>query len=187
MSGKESSVKQAEFENPGSILSAGIGFLIILAACAGVIMVAVTAQSFDVATFAMIVLGFAGACALGVAFINTWRRPMLTIRPDAFTVPTTFGTREIAIKAGHPVGEFLASSHRGNHRAGTIESNKFVHFYTLDAAGALVELVAMHRAAPEIAPIRRAFTDVAGLKVETLNADPKSKRSRPDVAHWKND
>jgi len=170
--------------NPGGFLSAGIGFLIILAACAGLIMVVVTAQRFDLKTFAMIVVGFAGACALGGAFINTWRTPLLTIRPDAFTVPTMFGAREIAIKAGHPVGEFLASSHRGGNRGGTIESNKFVHFYTLDAAGALIELVSMHRAALEIPQIRRAFTEVAGLKVETLSADPNSRWSRPDIAHW---
>ena len=134
----------------------------------------------------MIGLGFSGTCALGAGFINAWRTPLLTIRPDAFVVPTFFGARAIPIGPGQPLGEFLASSsHGSSNRPGTIEGNKFVHFYTLDAHGALVELAALHRDTPMIAEIRRAFQDVAGLKPETLKADPKARWSRPDVAHWK--
>lgn len=156
----------------------------ILAACAGVIMVGLQARSVDLKTVVLMVLGFAGACTLGAAFINAWRTPMLTIRPDAVIVPTFLGQRTIPMKSGHPLGEFLASSNRGSTQGGTIEDNKYVHFYTLDADGALTELVAMHRAAPEIPQIRRAFQEVAGKKPETLKADPKTKKARPDVAHW---
>jgi len=162
-----------------------MGVLIIAAACAGVGTLAVVARNYDLATIALIVLGFAGACALGAGFINAWRTPMLTIRPDALAIPTFFGKREIPIRPGHPLGEYLASSHRSSRRAGTIEGNKFVHFFTLDADGVLTELVALHRAAPEIAQIRRAFEAVAGLTVEPLKVDA-AKPSRPDVAHWRN-
>lgn len=184
MSGASKTVKEVAFKNPDGVLVAGMGVLIIAAACAGVVTVAVVVRSYDLATTALITLGFAGACALGVAFINVWRTPMLKIRPDALTIPTFFGQREISIKAGHPLGEYLASSHRSSRRTGAIESNKFVHFFTLDADDVLTELVALHRAAPVIAQIRSAFEDVAGLTVETLKIDA-ANPSRPDVAHWR--
>ena len=180
------SLQRVEFKRPGGVLLAGMGAVIILAACAGAVMAVLAEQDFRLETLAPVALGLLGACALGVGFINAWRTPMLTIQPDSLTVPTFFGAREIPIKAGHPVGEFLASSDKSSNRAGTIESNKFVHFYTLDARGTLTELVSMHRAAPGVAEMRRAFEHVAGLEVEVLEADPNSMRSRPDVAHWKN-
>ncbi|MCB9897994.1 MAG: hypothetical protein H6825_08325 [Planctomycetes bacterium] len=178
-------MQRVEFKRPEGILLAVMGVLFILAACAGVVMAVLIGQDFDVETVTLIVLGFLGACALGVGFIHAWRTPMLTIQPDALTVPTFFGAREIPIGPGHPVGEFLASSDKVSHRSGTIESNKFVFFYTLDARGTLTELVSMHRAAPAVAQIRRALEQVAGLRVEVLEADPNSRKARPDVAHWK--
>ena len=179
-------MQQAVFKRPDGLLVAGMGLLLILAACVGVVMAALMARGFDLKTIVLIGLGFSGICALGAGFINAWRTPMLTIRPDAFVVPTFFGARTIAVGPDQPLGEFLASSDRGSsNRPGTIEDNKFVHFYTLDARGALVELAALHRAAPMIAKIRRAFQDVAGLEPETLKADPNVRRARPDVAHWK--
>lgn len=142
-------MQRAEFKRPDGVLVAGMGLLIIVAACAGVIMAVLLGSSFDLKTITLIALGFVGACALGAGFINAWRTPMLTIGPDALIVPTFFGAREIPIRTGHPVGEFLASPKTGGgSRGGTIESNKFVHFYTLDAGGALIELAALHRAAP---------------------------------------
>ena len=186
MIGKVTTMKRAEFKRPDGVLIAGMGILIIVAACAAVIMAVSVTESFDLATIALIVLGFSGACALGIGLINTWRTPMLTVRPDVLTVPTFFVEREIPIKAGHPLGEYLASSIRNRRRLGTIEGNKFVHFYTLDSVGVLTELMCLHREAPEIAPVRRAFKDIAGLTIETLKVDPNSKPSGPDVEHWKN-
>lgn len=186
MFGKVTRMQKAEFKRPDGVVIAAMGILIIAAAIAGVVMAALLARSFDLKTIALIGIGFLGASALGAGFINAWRTPMLTVRPDALKVPTFFGAREIPIREGHPIGEFLAVSDRGSvSRPGTVEANKFVHFYTLDGEGALTELAALHRAAPMIGQIRRAFAEVAGLKLETLQADPKSKRARPDVAHWK--
>jgi len=177
-------VQVVEFKRPDGILLTYLGGVIISAAFLGLIVVAVLARSYDLKTVTLCVLGFAGACALGAGFINAWRTPMLTIRPNVLTKTTFFGQREISIHEGHPFGEYLASSVHSRRRGGTIEGNKFVHFYTLDA-GDLVELVAMHREATEISQIRRAFQDVAGLTIETLKVDAKNP-SRPDVAHWKN-
>ncbi len=132
----------------------------------------------------LVVLGFIGIGALGYGFINAWRSPLLTVRPDRLTIPTFFGARDIPVKPGHPVGEYLASSHRGgNSIAGTIEERKFVHLYTLDANGSLTELIAMHRAARQIPYIRHALQDIAGLRIETLGVDPKTKG--PDISHWR--
>ena len=173
----------AEFKRQDGAIVAGMGVLIIVAACGGVIFLLFAARSYDLKTTGLVILGFIGACALGYAFINVWRRPMLTVRPDRLTIPTFFGVRDIPIRPDHPLGEYLASSVRGgNSIAGTIEERKFVHFYTLDARGSLTELVAMHRAAQQIPYIRQALQDVAGLKIETLKANPKSKG--PDVSHW---
>ncbi len=179
-------MQSAEFKRPDGALIVGMGALIILAALAGVLFIAFAGRGIDLKTVALIILGFAGACALGAGFINAGRTPMLTIRPDAFTIPTFFGQRDIPIRPGQPLGEYLASSVKRTSRAGTIEGNKFVHFCTLDETGVLTELRSMHRDAPEIPEIRRAFQNVAGLTVETLSLDPKSRRSRPDVAHWAN-
>jgi hypothetical protein len=176
-------VQVYEFKRPDGILIACLGVLIIAAAFVGVIMLAVLAQSYDLKTICLTALGFVGACALGTGFINTWRTPMLTIRPGALIIPTFFGQREILIDADHPLGEYLASSVHSNRRSGTIEGNKFTHFYTLDA-GVLVELLSMHREAIEIPNIRCAFQDVAGLSIETLKVDT-ANPSLPDIAHWK--
>lgn len=177
-------VREAVFKRPAGALVAIMGVLILLATAVGLVLVVATGAFFDLKTAVLVTLGVAGAGALGVAFINAWRTPMLTVRPDALIVPTVFGAREIRTGPGHPVGEFLAVSDRGSGRVGTIEANKFVHFYTLDGSGRLVELAAMHRDAPEIPAIRRALVEVGGLRVETLRADPKSRLSRPDVGHW---
>lgn len=171
-----------EFKRPDGVLAATFGALIIASACIGVIMVAVVARSYDLKTIALTVSGFVGACALGAGFINAWRTPMLTIRPEAITIPTFWGRREIVIQKDHPLGEYLASSQKSSRKTGTIEGNKFVHFYTLDA-GRLIELISMHRDAPTLADIRSAFHDVAGLSIETLKVDT-AKPTRPDVSHW---
>jgi len=160
-----------------------MGVCVIAAATVGFVMVAVIATSFDLKTAVLMVLGLLGAWALGAGFINGWRTPLLVVRPDALTIPTFFGARDIPISPSHPMGEYLASS-RHSSRNGTIEGNKFVHFFTLDAAGTLTQVAAMHRDAPMIADIRRALTDVAGLKIETLKVNQK-KKTRPDVSHWK--
>lgn len=178
------SPRSAEFRKPDGALAAAVGGLIIAAACVGVVMSALMLRSPDLTTIILIALGFAGACALGVAFINTWRRPMLAVRPDAVTVPTIFGVRDIPVRTGQPIGEFLASSVHSGGRGGTIEDNKFVHFYLKDADGALVELVALHRAAPMLAKMRRAFEEIAGLRIDQLDPVTKRGRSRPDVSHW---
>lgn len=178
-------MRQAVFKRPDGLLIAIMGLLLIAAASAGVVMAVLLMRGPDLKTIALIVVGFSGALALAFGFINAWRTPLLTIAPDRLTVPTFFGAREIPIGRGHPLGEFLASSDRGgSNRPGTLEGNKFVHFYTLDAHGTLTELAALHRDAPLIAPMRRAFRDVAGLTVETLKADPNARLTRPDVAHW---
>lgn len=178
-------MQKAEFARQDGVIVAGMGVLIILAACVGVVMLAFMARSYDLKTFGLVVAGFIGACALGYAFINTWRTPLLIVQPDVLTIPTFFGRREIPIKPGHPLGEYLASSVRsGKSIAGTIEERKFVHFFTLDSRGALTELVAMHRAAQQIPYIRQALRDIAGLKIETLKVDPK-KPGKPDVSHWR--
>ena len=179
-------MRKAVFKRPDGLLIAIMGILLIAAASAGVVMAALLMRGPDLKTIALIAAGFSGALALAAGFINAWRTPLLTIAPDRLTVPTFFGARDIPIAPGYPLGEFLASSDRGgSNRPGTPEGNKFVHFYTLDAQGALTELAALHRDAPMIAQIRRAFGEVAGLTVETLKADPRSRLARPDVAHWK--
>lgn len=181
---KATFVQMAEFKRQDGVIVAIMGVLIILAACAGVVVVLITARSYDLKTAGLVILGFIGACGLGYAFINAWRTPILTVRPDRLTIPTFFGVRDIPITPGHPMGEYLASSTRGsNSIAGTIEDQKFVHFFTLDAKGSLTEVVAMHRAAPQIPFIRRAFQEVAGLKIETLKPDRTAKK--PDVSHWR--
>ena len=171
LSAEAGSVALGEFRRPDGVLIAGMGLAIIGAALAGAGAALVLGRTLDLGTLALIGLGVAGAGALGAGFINAWRTPMLTIRPDTLTVPTVFGAREIPIAAGHPVGELVASAVQGSTRGGTIEANKFVHFYTLDAGGALTELVALHRAAPMIEEIRRGFREIAGLKVEALRLE----------------
>ncbi|WP_131802279.1 hypothetical protein [Yoonia tamlensis] len=175
-------MQTVEFKRSDGLVLAGLGVVFIAAACVGVVMLAFMARIYDAKTIILTALGFLGACALGVGFINAWRTPMLTISASAIVKPTFFGRKEIAIRKNHPLGEYLASSVHGSRRTGTIEGNKFVHFYTLDA-GVLTELVSMHRDAPVLVDIRRAFRDVAGLTIETLKVDA-NKPSRPDVAHW---
>ncbi|MGY3436364.1 MULTISPECIES: hypothetical protein [unclassified Marinovum] len=177
-------MRQVDFKRPDGALVAGMGVLIIAAACTGLVMALFMGKDFDLKTNALVLAGFAGACALGYAFLNTWRRPMLSIRPDRVVIPSFFGAKTIPISPGQPFGEFLATSYHGFDRPGTIEGNKFVHFYTLDARGELTKLMALHRDAPEIDTIRRAFLEVAGLKAETLKADKTSRKGKPDIAHW---
>lgn len=177
----------AVFEKPAGILAAAVGFLIIAAACIGLVMSVLMLRRPDMMTSGLIAAGFAGSCLLGAAFINTWRIPMLVIRPESVAIPALFGTRTIPVKPGQPVGELLASSVYSDRRGGMIEDNKFVHFYLLDGNGALVELVALHRAAPELEPMRRAFVEIAGLRIDRLKPVVKHGGSRPDVTHWQHD
>lgn len=165
-----------------------MGGLFVLAAAGGLGALGVAflaGERFDLKTIGLALAGAVGAVALGYGFIHSARVPLLTVRPDALVVPTFFGRREIEVGPGHPVGEFIASSKHGGGGAGTIEERKFSHFYTLDGAGRLVELVALHRAAPMIPEIRAALRDVAGLEVEELRRAPGTRQSRPDVAHWR--
>lgn len=178
-------MRKVEFKRPDGPVIAALGVLMIAAAFVGLGMAVFLMHDVDLKTNLLILLGFCGACALGYAFVNAWRVPLLTVRPDALVIPTFFGVRSIAIAPGHPLGEFLAVTHRSSRRTGTIEGNKFVHFYTLDGRGALTELVAMHRDAPQIPEIRRALQQVAGLRCEMLRKDPASRQVRPDIAHWR--
>lgn len=178
-------MQDVEFKRSDGPLLAVMGVLMIGAAFIGLGMAIFMIRDADLKTNLLILLGFGGACALGYAFLNAWREPMLTIRPDALVIPTFFGTRSIPVGPGHPLGEFLAVSHRTSRNTGTIEGNKFVHFFTLDGRGKLTELVALHRDAPEIPEIRRALQQVAGLTVETLRKDPTSRKVKPDIAHWR--
>ncbi|TNF18155.1 MAG: hypothetical protein EP318_19160 [Rhodobacteraceae bacterium] len=178
-------MQRADFKRPDGILLAGMGVLILAAAVVGLGMAVFMIRDADLKTNLLILLGFCGACALGYGFLNAWRVPMLSVRPDALVIPTFFGTRRIDLGPGHPLGEFLAVSQRSNRTAGTIEGNKFVHFQTLDGQGALTELVALHRDAPQIPEIRRALQQVTGLTIETLRQDPASRKVRPDIAHWR--
>lgn len=180
-------MQKAEFQRPGSLLLACMGVLTFGAAGAGIIAVIVLRQSLDLKTGVFLALGVAGACALGAGLINAWRTPMLTVEPDALTIPTFFGAQVISIGAGHPVGEFLGPVNRASSRkSATIEDRKPVLFYTLDAAGTLTKFASLNRNAPQLAQIRRALTDIAGLKVEILKADPNTKPSLPDATHWTN-
>jgi hypothetical protein len=175
---------QAIFKRPDGGILLVMAALVFAAALAGLVLGVAMAWSGDFATSGLALAGCAGACALGAGLVNGWRTPMLEIKADALVIPTAFGKREIPIRKGHPLGEYLASSHRRTSSAGTIEGNKFVHFFTLDNAGQLTELVAMHREAPVIADIRRALRDITGLEIETLTVDP-NRPSRPDIAHWR--
>jgi len=148
------------------------------------VMAALMLRHPDLKTILLIALGFFGSCLLGLAMINIWRNPMLTVRPGVVTVPTLFGTREIRVRPGQPVGEYLASSARDNRGGGSIEGNKFVHFFLRDDRGRLVELLAMHREAPDLPPIRRAFVEIAGLRLDPLKPVARWASSRPDVSHW---
>ena len=183
---KGAPVQTADFRRPDGPLLAAMGVLIIAAACAGLGFALFAGAGFDLNTNLLVLAGFLGAVALGLAFLNAWRSPMLTVRPDALVLPTAFGTRTIPLSPGHPAGEFLGPSDRGGaRRPGGPEANRFVHFYTLDAKGNLTELAALHHAAPEIPRIREALQQVAGLKIETLSPDPTSRRARPDTRHWR--
>lgn len=143
-------MKEAEFKNSAGVINGIVGVLIIAVACVGLVMVAVLAPRYDLQTVGLALLGFAGASTLGAGFVNSWRTPLLTVRPDALIIPAFLGKREIPITADHPLGEYLASSHKSSRSKGTIEASKFVHFITLDAAGTLTEVVSMHRDAPQI-------------------------------------
>lgn len=179
-------MQTADFRRPDGPLIAAMGVLIIAAACAGLGFALFAGTGFDLTTNLLVLAGFLGAVALGLAFLNAWRSPMLTVRSDALVLPTVFGTRTIPLSPGHPAGEFLGPSDRGgSRRPGGPEANRFVHFYTLDARGKLTELAALHHAAPEIPRIRQALQQVAGLTLETLSPDPTSRRARPDTRHWR--
>lgn len=171
------------FHRPDAILVAVMGGILIAGSLAGLIAALVIGKNFDYATSASILLCVAIVCAVGYGMINAWRHPLLTVTPEALIVPTFFGTRTIPITPGHPVGELLATPSR-SRRPGGHEANKFVHFFTLDARGKLVELLALHRDAPEIPQIRRALREVGGLSVETLSVDQRAGPARPDISHW---
>lgn len=175
----------ATFKRPDGVIIAAMGGLVIVGALSGAAAAVVATRAPDLQTLAAVGFCVVAALMLGAGLLNAWRRPMLVIGADRLIVPTFFGAREIAFMDGHPVGELLASSVHTGNRLGDIESNKFVHFFTLDGKGDLVELVALHRASPLVPQIRRAFSDIAGLTVEVMVRDPKARRPRPDVSHWR--
>lgn len=175
----------ATFGRSSGLLHAIFGGLFIGAACVGVVMATLMLRHPDLETIVLIALGFAGSCALGAAFLNAWRSPALVVRPGVVTIQTLFGTRDIPVRPGQPVGEYLASSMEGGTISGTVEDNKFVHFYVRDGNGELVELVALHRATPVLVPIRQALVEIAGLRIDRLKPVHGWMRSRPDVSHWK--
>ncbi len=177
--------RRAAFKRPDGPIIAVMGGLIIGAALVGVGMALVMMRDPDLQTVILLVLGTIGALSLGAGFLNAWRVPMLTIWPDRVMVPTFFGRREVMLKMGARVGEVLATPAHGGRRAGGIEGNKFVHFFVLDGSGEVVELLALHRAAPLVEDVRRAFQNIAGLKVDVLARDPKAPRPRPDPAQWR--
>jgi hypothetical protein len=176
--------RRADFKRPDGPIIAAMGVLIFGAAlvCAG--MAVVMLRDPDLQTLIFLALGLVGALVLGAGFLNAWRVPLLTILPDRLVVPTFFGTREIKLGPGGRVGEMLATPAHGGRRTGAIEGNKFVHFFAMDGSGEVVELLALHRASPLVGEIRRAFAEVAGLKLQTLQRDPKARRPRPDVSQW---
>lgn len=178
-------MQRVVFKRPDGVLLAGMGILLIAAAFLGVIAVVFAGAARDPVTLVLLILGFIGVCALGYGFINAWRTPMLTVRPDALGVPTFFGSRTIPVAPGHPVGELLGSQDVGGLRKGAaLADNKFVHIYTLDRTGTLIELISLHRNTPILADIRHALQDVSGLTIETLAPDSRAKRLRPDIRHW---
>jgi len=177
-------MKEAVFRRSDGILLAIMGVLIFAAALVGVVMLAVVGRGIDLKTVALAALGFAGSTMLAFAFLNGWRTPLLVVRPDALIIATFFGSRTIAIRTDHPLGECLATSPRNSRNTGTIEGNKFVYFFTLDDAGRLTKLVSMHRDAPDIPLIRQALVEIGGLTIETLKVNPKN-TTRPDVSHWR--
>ena len=178
-------MKEVVFWKPGATFVALMGVLLMTAAGIGFMGIIVSGLIFDPKTFFLSSLGMAGIIALGFAFVNTWRTPMLVVSPDALTIPTVFGQRDIPITPDHPIGTFLTIPDFGTTRnTVTIEGRKSEHFYTLDERGKLVLLTALHRASPDIAEIRRALEGVGGLTLETLKRDPSSRINRPDISHW---
>ncbi|OWU86542.1 hypothetical protein ATO6_07070 [Oceanicola sp. 22II-s10i] len=178
-------MQETSFDRPDGILVAGVGILMIAAASVGIVALIVMSGGLDLKTYALALIGWTGACALGWAFVNAWRTPMLTVRPDALIVPSWFASRTIPIRPGHPIGELLAIPDFGGHRPGNAEGNKFAHIYTLDDAGKLTLLTALHRDAPALTMIRRALTETAGLRLERLEKDLNARRTLPEISHWK--
>lgn len=162
-----------------------MGFAVFAAALAAAVVAAVEMQDPEPTSVVLLVLAVGGALALGAGLLNAWRVPLLSIRADRLVVPTFFGRREIALRPGHRVGELLATPAHAGNRPGELEANKFVHFFTLDGAGRVVELAAVHRASPMVEQIRRAFAQLAGVQVEPLSRDPAVRRPWPAVGHWR--
>lgn len=175
---------RAEFKKPDGPLLLVMGGLIGVASVAGAGFAVAMIRDFDLRAILIAAGGLVGGLALAVGFVNSWRQPMLRVEPGRLTVPSFFGTREIAVAPGQKVGEVLATPAHGGSRAGGIDENRFVHFFALDGTGQPVLLVALHRAAPVIAEIRRALQEVAGLRVEVMPRDPGAPRPRPDMTHW---
>ncbi len=171
-------MQDAEFKRPDGPIVMGMGVAIVLAALTGVGFVLVFGGGVDRMLRALAFFGMGLACLVGYGMINAGRQPMLVIRPDAFFIPTFFGARRIPLRPHHPLGEFLAVPDRGK------DADRFTQFFTLDAKGGLVELVALHHRASELSVMRRGFREVAGLKIDILQPDPASKQPMPDVAHW---
>lgn len=162
-----------------------MGFAILAAALGGGVFAAVEMRNPEPKSVVLVVLGGLGALALAAGLLNAWRVPLLSIRADRLVVPTFFGRREIALRPGHRVGELLATPAHAGNRPGDLEANKFVHFFTLDGTGRVVELAALHRASPMVEQIRRAFAQLAGVQVEPLSRDPAARRPWPEVRHWR--
>lgn len=172
------------FKAPGGAISAIMGGLIGLGSLGGAGFALAAMPGFDLRTTLIAAAGLIGGLALAFGFVNSARQPMLRVEPGRLTIPTFFGTREIAVAPGQKVGELLATPASGGNRSGSIEGNRFVHFFALDATGQPVLLLALHRATPLLDDIRRALQQVCGLRVEVVPRDRKARRPWPDMAQW---
>ncbi|MEO0939678.1 MAG: hypothetical protein AAFY38_16100 [Pseudomonadota bacterium] len=154
-----------------------LGTLFVLAGLGGLIFAFVMREGFGVAFAALFVGG------IGLGMVNAWRVPALVIAPGHFKIATFFGQRTIPAPKGHPVGVFIGYLNTGTRQRGSLEERKFARFMTQDARGKTVELIAYQQHTPDVQKVHAAL-HAAGYAVETLEQDPSTRQSRPDLSHW---
>lgn len=172
----------AAFRRPDGPAVIVVGALMMAAAFAGAVAAVLMLRHPDLKTITIISLGLFAVSGLGLAFIHAGRCPLLVVRPDAVIIPTLCGTRQIPVRAGQNLGEMLAHSARAGGNRSPGEGHKFVHFYLRDANGQPIELLALHRDAPDLIPIRRALAEIAGLKFKQLRAIKLHAQTKPDFS-----
>ena len=185
MTAQTDAPRKAEFRHPAGLLNAVVGGLLGGGALVGAGVAVAVMPGLDARGVTVLALVLAVVLSVAVGLLNSWRQPLLVVAPDRLTIPTFFGRREIAVRPGQTIGELLATPAHGGRRSGSIEGNRFVHFFALDGAGQPVLLVALHRNAPMVAGIRRALQEIAGLRVTVMARDPKAPRPRPDVRQFR--